>query len=156
MSHFKTFGRPKSVSVTPKTGSLGAIKGVLSFKPIYNPEAIKEIYSDSRQASYYEAEDVQGCVIVTKDADAYHALKKNTRVTSVSATVEGAIAAGSTTAAVANELTFSLSGGIVTEATDPDTVAGGTPSEFSITIMVCRDPVTGVDGTCTITKGGAE
>jgi len=153
LSHFKTFGRPKTVSVVPKTGTLGAIKGVLSFKPIYNPETIKEVYSDSRQACYYEAEDVRGCVIVTKDADAYHALKKNTRITTVTATVDGAIAAGSTTAAVSGELTFNLEGGIVTEATDPETVAGGTPGEISITIMVCRDPETGADGTCTITKG---
>lgn len=154
MSHFGTFGRPKSVTVVPETGTLGALDGVVSFSPVIDPETISEVYSDSRQPCIYEGNDVRGCTIVTKDARAFFSLKKNARVTSVNATIEGAIAGGSSSASVASALDFSLEGGYVSEAVVLETNASGTPSEMAITIMVCRDKADGSDGTVDITPAG--
>lgn len=139
-----------SITVTPSTGGAVTVGSILSFSPIYDPELIEEKYSDSRQKVYYLGGEDAGCTIVCKDLALYAACKKGTVITSVAASVKGPIASDGTgsTSAVA---TFSLTGGVVTEAVALEVGADGTPSEVSVTIKIARDATTGEDGTCSFT-----
>ena len=135
--------RATAISVTPDGGSALTASFPVKAKPIKDDEIPTKNFSDSRQVSIFGGNEVAGLEITVCDLEFYQALKKGTRVTTASVTVESTKDADGTALTAGDALTATLTGGYVSEDPSQDTSVDGLPIEWTFKIMLCR----GKDGT---------